>query len=228
MNLAAIAQQCDGAHRDQHGWRARCPVHQGKSDTSLSLWEDDSGIVRVKCWAECDYRDVLAALDLTRETLPKQPDVIYSYHQADGHLLFQVCKQHNPRRFFQRRPDPSNAGEWVTNVRGVEQIVYRLPEVKRAVLAHTPVYIVEGEKDVETLRSHGLVATCNAMGAGKWRDSHSAAVERSTKYPGRARLEPSNYRKRNWRAKTPRASENRTSDYWTPGSANWIWVASNR
>lgn len=155
-------------------------MHLGKSDTSLSLWEDDDGTIRVKCWAECDYRDVLDALDLTRETLPKQPDVIYSYHQADGHLLFQVCRQNIPRKFFQRRPDPASPGEWVHNVRGLEQILYRLPEVKRAVLAHTPIYIVEGEKDVETLRSHGLVATCNAMGAGKWRRSHTAALEGAT------------------------------------------------
>jgi 5S rRNA maturation endonuclease (ribonuclease M5) len=34
-----------------------------------------------------------------------------------------------------------------------------------------PVFIVEGEKDVESLRVLGLTATCNPMGAGKWRSS---------------------------------------------------------
>jgi len=32
------------------------------------------------------------------------------------------------------------------------------------------VWITEGEKDVETLRENGLVATCNPFGAGKWRE----------------------------------------------------------
>jgi len=35
------------------------------------------------------------------------------------------------------------------------------------------VYLVEGEKDADRLASLGLVATCNAGGAGKWRKEHS-------------------------------------------------------
>ena len=171
MNLAAIAQQCNGAHRDQHGWRAKCPVHNGQSDTSLSLWEHD-GQIWVKCWAECDYRTVLAALDLTRAPTERTPEVIYSYHTADGHLSFQVYRL-SGKQFRQRQPDPTHPGKWLYNVKNVMPILYRLPEVKRAVQAMTPIYIVEGEKDVETLRSHGLVATCNAGGAKKWRASHT-------------------------------------------------------
>lgn len=51
-------------------------------------------------------------------------------------------------------------------------VLYRLPEL----FAHVsegrrdPVYVVEGEQDVETLRALGLTATTNPMGAGKWRD----------------------------------------------------------
>src|SRR5262249_8753371 len=30
------------------------------------------------------------------------------------------------------------------------------------------IFVVEGEKDVETLRKLGVPATCNPMGAGKW------------------------------------------------------------
>src|SRR5436853_2060705 len=33
------------------------------------------------------------------------------------------------------------------------------------------VFVVEGEKDVETLRGQGVPATCNPMGAGKWWES---------------------------------------------------------
>ena len=33
--------------------------------------------------------------------------------------------------------------------------------------------MAEGEKDCDTLSRLGLVATCNAEGAGKWRQSHA-------------------------------------------------------
>ena len=35
------------------------------------------------------------------------------------------------------------------------------------------VFIVEGEKDVESLARLGIVATCNPGGAGKWRDAYA-------------------------------------------------------
>ena len=35
------------------------------------------------------------------------------------------------------------------------------------------VFIPEGERDVDRLRGHGLTATCNAGGAGKWSKSLS-------------------------------------------------------
>ena len=49
-----------------------------------------------------------------------------------------------------------------------------MPEVIEAVAAGRHVFVVEGEKDVETLRSHGLVATTNAGGAGKWRKEYDS------------------------------------------------------
>lgn len=48
---------------------------------------------------------------------------------------------------------------------GILGEVYRLVDVLQA----ERVFIVEGEKDVETLRSLGLTATTNSGGAGKWR-----------------------------------------------------------
>ena len=36
--------------------------------------------------------------------------------------------------------------------------------------------MVEGEKDADALTALGLTATCNPMGAGKWRDSYTATL----------------------------------------------------
>ena len=56
-------------------------------------------------------------------------------------------------------------------------VPYRLPEIQEAIASERPVFIVEGEKDVDNLTKLGIVATCNAGGAGKWRVEHAAYPE---------------------------------------------------
>ena len=113
----------------------------------------------------------------------KNPDRIYSYTDAEGRELFQVVRYHfvsGPGKTFrQRMRDPGNPKAnregWVHSV--PEEIrartIYRLPKVLEAIRKGEPVYVVEGEKDVETLERMGKTATCNAGGAGKWRDEYS-------------------------------------------------------
>ena len=50
-------------------------------------------------------------------------------------------------------------------MKDVKPVPYRLHEV---VGKNDLVFIVEGEKDVETLRGLGFTATTNPFGAGKW------------------------------------------------------------
>jgi putative DNA primase/helicase len=90
----------------------------------------------------------------------------YDYTDESGALLFQ-CVRFEPKNFQQRRPDGN--GGWIWNLKGIRMVPYRLPRL----LAAETVYVVEGEKDVETLESIGLVATCNPMGAGKWREAYN-------------------------------------------------------
>ena len=95
------------------------------------------------------------------------PTAIYDYHNENGTLLFQVLKfepLNAPKKFLQRT-DP-NQKKW--SIKGVRIVPYRLPELIKAVAANHIVFICEGEKDVETLRAHGVPATTNPMGAGKW------------------------------------------------------------
>lgn len=176
-SLAAIAQQCQGAHKDRNGWRARCPVHQGVSDTSLHLWEEE-GQLRLKCFAGCDTRAIYEALHLENIKREPQYQAIYSYHDERGNILFQVVRPSGSKKtFFQRRPHPSDPAKWINDLKGITPVLYHLPELQKAIAANMTIYLVEGEKDVETLRRHGLVATCNAMGAGKWEDAYSVALK---------------------------------------------------
>lgn len=89
----------------------------------------------------------------------------YDYHDAAGILVHQTVR-YEPKSFSQRRP--GGLGGWVNNLDGVQTVLYRLP----ALLTAPPgsqVFIVEGEKDADNLVGLGLIATCNPMGAGKWR-----------------------------------------------------------
>jgi 5S rRNA maturation endonuclease (ribonuclease M5) len=93
----------------------------------------------------------------------------YSYHDAEGKELYQVVRM-EPKSFRQRRPD--GKGGWIYNLKGIEPVLYRLPEVIQA----QTVLLVEGEKDADTAAAMGFTATTAPMGAGKWRDSYTKAL----------------------------------------------------
>lgn len=81
----------------------------------------------------------------------------YDYTDEHGELLYQTVR-YEPKDFRQRHPGID--GRWIWK-KGSRQVLYHLPEVLEAAI----VFVVEGEKDVETLREHGFVATTNAGGA---------------------------------------------------------------
>jgi len=100
---------------------------------------------------------------------PPRIAATYEYQNPDGSFAYQVVR-YEPKGFKQRRRDVD--GNWVWNLNGVERVPYRLPELLKSA-AHETVFIPEGEKDVDALRAHGLVATCNPQGAGKWLEGMS-------------------------------------------------------
>ena len=75
-----------------------------------------------------------------------------------------------------KAPPPSNAGGEVRWFGQCRRVIYRLPKVVEAVTSGKWVYIVEGEKDVESLEKRGFVATTNSGGAGKWRKEYNEAL----------------------------------------------------
>jgi hypothetical protein len=117
---------------------------------------------------------------MTRRDEPAPPPprarivATYDYQDAQGNVLFQVCRM-DPKDFRQRKPDGRGGWEWGT--KGVPLVPYRLPDLIDDLAAERRVFIVEGEKAVDDLRSRGIPATCNPMGAKKWRSETSTWFE---------------------------------------------------
>ena len=101
----------------------------------------------------------------------------YDYVDEEGALLFQVVRKPG-KRFLQRRRGKD--GAWVWNLKDTRRALYHLPAVIAQAEAGGVVHICEGEKDVHALESVGVVATCNPMGAGKWRDAYTASLAGAT------------------------------------------------
>jgi hypothetical protein len=94
----------------------------------------------------------------------------YDYRDQRGKLLYQVVR-YQPKDFRYRRPKGEG---WLWLPRPLRCVPYRLPELLAAP-SDERVFIVEGEKDVESLRAIGLTATTNSGGGGrgKWPRSHN-------------------------------------------------------
>lgn len=174
MTTEELLDKLEGVHRSGGAAMARCPAHED-STASLSVKEKD-GKILLHCHAGCDTGAVLSALGLGFSDLSPhgvnyaEPEAVYEYTDETGELLFEALRFPG-KKFRQRHADPET-GETVWTLDGVRRVIYRLPEVLQAVHQDQTVYIAEGEKDVEALRSAGVVATCNPGGAGKWRDEY--------------------------------------------------------
>jgi hypothetical protein len=86
----------------------------------------------------------------------------YDYTDADGTVLYQVCRL-EPKSFRQRRPD--GKGGWIWDA-GERRVLYRLPEL--IPYPDGTVFVTEGEKDADGLAERGLCTT--TVASGKWTD----------------------------------------------------------
>ncbi len=162
----------------------RCPFHH---DRRASLSVNDAGVFFCHaCKAKGNLVDFERRLsgcetktakkriaNLTNRgggsTLRPRIVTVYSYKDQKGLLVCQQVRFEQKNFRFRR---PGDGGAWIWNLNGVSKVLYRLPEVIKA----DEVFVVEGEKDVETLRKWGFVATCNPGGAGKWTEEYSKVL----------------------------------------------------
>jgi len=129
----------------------------GKEDVYVGEWEVDGKPKKAKTFRQCRFAPNgwrIASLDGGWFEVKKK---VWCFCTSD--------------------PDarPSAGAEWFDTAR---RVVYHLPQLRKAAEeGGRTVYIVEGEKDVESLERLGFVATCNPMGAGKWLPEFNLSFE---------------------------------------------------
>lgn len=105
----------------------------------------------------------------------------YNYFDAEGSLAFQKRRfvdENGRKTFRQRRPD--GMGGWIGYLGDIPKILYNLPNVIKAKEAGEEIWVVEGEKDADTLNGMGVVATTMPNGAGGWLDIHTETLAGAT------------------------------------------------
>lgn len=168
MTAADIARELQG-RRSGTEYVARCPSHQDRNP-SLSI-RDAGNQLLVYCHAGCSQDAVIAALR-GRGLWPGTGGIVATYPYSDerGELLYEVVR-FAPKEFRVRRPN--GRGGWTWGLGDVRRVLYRLPDV----IKNPIIFLVEGERDVDTLRAWGFVGTTNVFGAmAQWLPEYSAAL----------------------------------------------------
>ena len=170
-------------------YEALCPSHRDKK-ASLHISETQDGKILLHCKAGCNTGDVLADVGLTMADLGEKPTLswqknledyikkpmidYYHYEDEEGRYLFTKLRfqesdgekairygQLNKQKDFMKLGKGCRAGS-----------LYNLPALLEAIRRGFPVYIVEGEKDVETMKRLGLTAT-TAGGTSDWKKDYA-------------------------------------------------------
>ena len=187
------------AHEDSN---ASLSINEG--DDGKTLLNCHAGCSFTEIVAKAGLKAADCFLDKPRRTTTTKRNIVatYPYTDANGTLLFESVR-YEPKDFSQRQPDGNGhyiwslkAGEFVQGrggdwckvnkhtpanaprrqFAGVQTVLFRLPEILLGVKNELPIVIVEGEKDALTLVANGFEATCNPLGAGKWRDKFSETL----------------------------------------------------
>ncbi|MGV0068573.1 AAA family ATPase [Mycobacterium colombiense] len=136
-----------------HSAMAQCPAHDDQSPSLHITASRDCALVY--CHSGCETDAVLETLGLTKADLfDTESGVNYKY--SDGRLV-----RRRPNKTFSQTGKKHGTA------------LYCQEHIGDA----GTVYVVEGEKDVDSIRSIGGVAVCSAMGAGKahlanWKPLH--------------------------------------------------------
>lgn len=149
-----------------------CPAHDDKHP-SLYIREDDkTGNILLKCQAGCSTENIVDAAglkmkDLFSSTSYSQSDIHYYYCDEKNVQVARIIRHINPEGRKSFSTQRFENGNWINGLDGMKLPLYNLPALVNS--HEETIYIVEGEKDVESMQELGFVATTPPFGASaKW------------------------------------------------------------
>lgn len=165
MNIAEFLERIEGVKIVSNGqWRGNCPVC---NDRHGHLYiSERGGKILLDCKHGCTFSEICAALDVKQsDTFPDREERVppreHIYTDMDGNKLAKkmIWKKPNGEKItgWQRWD-----GDWKKGLNGLKLPLYHIAKLKDADV----VYLVEGEKDVETMERLGFTATSTPNGAG--------------------------------------------------------------
>lgn len=105
--------------------------------------------------------------------------IAYPYKDEQGNLSFKKIRiMHNDggKSFYFQRVD--SEGRIVNNIEGCRKVLYRLPDVLQAIRDGYYIFLVEGEKDADTLFEHEIFAT-TAPGTLEWDEEYTSLLQKA-------------------------------------------------
>jgi len=194
MQAEQIAQALGNAKKVNGQWMASCPVSshgQGNGDRnpSLCVTENDEGKPLFKCYGGCSQDSVFQAVrdfglldelqspkDYLTNLKPlnpiKPPELEQEWHYTDEDGVTQHIKQRyktfdaKGKTYKQFRVD--DQGRRHASMTGANIVPYQLPELEHARQTGRSVFLCEGEKAADAIRSIGAYATCTHQGASSF------------------------------------------------------------
>lgn len=197
-------RQCPDNARGDPQWMARCPVHDDqRSSLAISCGRD--GKILLKCHAGCETSVIVAALGLVMKDLDAPDELTrqisrptgkpvredeYIYKDPNGQPLLKKVKlrySDGSKSFFWQH---FNGGLWINGRAGITPPLYNVA----ALQDEGQVFIVEGEKDADTMTRLGFTCVSLPDGAAeRWNLAYTSAFKGRTVYlipdndtPGRA------------------------------------------
>jgi hypothetical protein len=158
--------------------QARCPAH-ADTTPSLSVTRKDDRVL-LHCHAGCSVDAVCQAIGLQARDLynpkPKEATPVlthtYTYRNTDGTPVYEKLR-YQPKTFKQRAII-NGTHRW--GLQGVDRVLYNLDKFAQWATTGKPLFVVEGERDADTLTKHGYQATTLTDGAGKWRPEYTTQI----------------------------------------------------
>lgn len=148
------------------GWAAACCPYHEDDRASFSINLSSGNWFCRGCDVKGKFKELVDKLGI-RDFKPF-PVARYVYESAAKQPKFVVVR-YFPKTF---RQFAVGADGLLSNNNPLAlKILYRLPELIRTP-KDTVIYLVEGEKDADTLHSLGYCATTNAGGANSWSSDH--------------------------------------------------------